>query len=98
MDFSDFIIGIVVIFIAGAVLTFLWQLIRGKPIKKMQVNKDVEGLIRASKDEDFDVRMIAVGALVKIGELAVEPLTKALKDEDGNVREQAAWALRKIGK
>ena len=70
MDFSDFIIGIVVFFIVGAVLNFLWQLIRRKPniekmpnVEKMKANKDVEGLIRTLKDTDRHVRNAAEKAL-----------------------------------
>jgi HEAT repeat protein len=52
-------------------------------VKKMQANKDVEGLIRALKDKDYDVRKGVIGALGKIGDaMAVEPLIEALKDEN----------------
>ncbi|MBE3115205.1 MAG: HEAT repeat domain-containing protein, partial [Actinobacteria bacterium] len=47
-------------------------------VKKIRVNKDVEGLIRALKYKDKDIRWEAVEALVKIGEPAVELLIEAL--------------------
>ncbi|MER3501614.1 MAG: PBS lyase [Candidatus Fervidibacterota bacterium] len=43
-------------------------------------------------------RKIAIEALVKIGEPAVEPLIEALRDRDWEVRWAAAYALGKIGK
>ncbi|MFZ3385591.1 MAG: HEAT repeat domain-containing protein [Candidatus Hydromicrobium sp.] len=66
-------------------------------VEKIRVNKDVEGLIRALKYKDKDVRWEAVEALVKIGKPAVELLIEALKDEDWHVRGRAAVALGNIG-
>ena len=66
-------------------------------MEKMQVNKDVEGLIRALKDKDRHVRSWAARALGEIGDKrAVGPLIKALRDKDSGVREYAAEALEKI--
>jgi len=70
---------------------------KGKPdIKKMEENKDVNGLIKVLKDEDWHVRSRAVIALGYIGEPAVEPLIEALKGKDGQVRSRAAAALGNI--
>ena len=65
-------------------------------VKKIQANKDVEGLIEALKDEDEHVRSGAAEDLRKIGEPAVGPLIEALKDEDWRVRMRTAWALGEI--
>ncbi|RLI75930.1 HEAT repeat domain-containing protein, partial [Archaeoglobales archaeon] len=47
----------------------------------------INRLIKALKDEDSDIRLVAAAALGEIGdERAVEPLIKALKDEDSDVR------------
>ncbi len=75
-------------------------------INDLQENKDVKGLIRALKHEDFLVRKDAARALVKVGdESAVEALIEALKHENWEddytvliaVRESAADALGEIG-
>lgn len=70
----------------------------GKPnIEKLKVKKDVEGLIKALKHKDRDIREKAAKALGKIkGERAVETLIQALKDEGTWVRQEAAKALGKI--
>jgi len=70
----------------------------GKPdIEKMKANKDVEGLIKALKDEDKDVRWGAAAALGYIGDArALEPLTKALKDKNKDVQKVAKEALEKL--
>jgi HEAT repeat protein len=66
-------------------------------VEKMQANKDVEGLIKALKDKNGGVQIIAAVALGEIKDArAVEPLTKALKDKYGYVRSVAALALEKI--
>ncbi len=58
----------------------------------------VKPLIAALKDEDRDVRCIAVKTLREIKDhRAVEPLIAALKDEDSYVSYNAAEALREIG-
>jgi len=52
----------------------------GKPnVEKMKAEKDVEGLIKALEDEDWDVRRKAAEALGEIKNAkAVESLTQAL--------------------
>ena len=68
-------------------------------VEKMQVNKDVEGLIEALKDKNSDVRWRAAFALGEIKDArAVEPLIEALKDEDKYFQSVAADALGRIGK
>ena len=62
---------------------------------KLAAKKDIEGLIKALKDKDSDVREEAAEALGEIGDdRAVEPLTKALKDEDSSVRSKAGRGFR----
>ncbi len=67
-----------------------------------KVKRDVEGLIKALKDKNSNVRKKAAAALVEIGEPAVKPLIEASKDEDFLIQEKAEAALRetlgKIGK
>lgn len=71
----------------------------GKPeVKKMKAKKDIEGLIKALKNKDGDVRKEAAEALGKMrGARAVERLIQALEDGDKYVRGEAAEALAKIG-
>ena len=68
-------------------------------VEKMQVEKDVEGLIRALKDEDIYVRRSAAEALGKIGDKrAVGPLIEALKDEYSYVQwegSRGSWKYRR---
>lgn len=67
-------------------------------IEELVEKKDVEGLIKALKDKDIDVREWAGRALGKIGDgKAVEPLIQALKDENKHIRRTAAEALGDIG-
>jgi len=66
-------------------------------VEKMQVNKDVEGLIEALKDKDWEVRSSAAKALVKIGEPAVPALVEALQSEDEHVWSSAIYILGEIG-
>jgi len=68
-------------------------------IEELVEKKDVEGLIKALKDKDINVRDGAAEALCKVGdERAVEPLTEALlKDKAWEVRRYAAEALGNIG-
>ena len=55
------------------------------------------GIIAALKDEDGDVRRVAVWALEELKDpRAVEPLISALKDEDMRVRFWTVKALEKI--
>jgi HEAT repeat protein len=70
----------------------------GKPdTEKMKAERDVEGLIKALKDENGFVPVNAAKALGEIGDTrAVEPLTEALKDKKKDVREAAKEALKKI--
>ena len=61
---------------------------------------DMPALLEALKDEDEDVRRLAVFALGRISPApkdAVPALIEALKDEDEDVRAGAAYALGKIG-
>jgi HEAT repeat protein len=49
-------------------------------VEKMKAKRDVEGLIEALNDEDFNVRAAAASALGEIGDKrAVKPLRDALK-------------------
>jgi HEAT repeat protein len=75
-------------------------------IENLEKNNDVEGLVRALKNEDFLVRKNAAISLKKIGDKrAVNPLIDALKYESWEdeytvliaVRENAAEALGNIG-
>jgi len=62
----------------------------------MKVRKDVEGLIKALKDNrDWSVREWeeVAEALSEIGEPAVEPLIQALNDRNFIVRSAAAWVF-----
>ena len=63
-------------------------------VEKMEKKNDVNGLIKALKHKDKNVRMGAAKALGKIGDArAVEPLIEALKDQDSFVRRTVAEAL-----
>ncbi|MAH17799.1 MAG: hypothetical protein CL960_04855 [Euryarchaeota archaeon] len=66
-------------------------------VKRMETEKDVDGLIEALGDGGPDVRKAAAGALGEIGEPAVESLIKALGDRDRNVRKAAVEILRVLG-
>ena len=73
-------------------------------VKRMETEKDVDGLIEALGDGGLrrlwspGVRRDAADALGKIDdERAVEPLIKALSNDDWNVRLYAAAALGEIG-
>jgi len=64
---------------------------------KLEMNRDVEGLIKAFKHRDSGIRADAAEALGNIRDArAVEPLIQALKDEDKYVRSGAAYALGEI--
>lgn len=54
-------------------------------------------VLRDSNEEDR-VRGAAAGALVEIGDPAVDPLAMILEDENVRVRRVAVWAIREIGK
>ena len=56
----------------------------------------VEPLLRALRDEHWDVRRRAAWELGNIGDPAVKPLIHALNDERWDVRRKAAWALGNI--
>jgi HEAT repeat protein len=66
-------------------------------IEEMKRKKDVEGLIKALKDKNSNVRKKAEAALVEIGKPAVKPLIEALKEENFLVLDCAVEALGKIG-
>lgn len=67
-------------------------------IKEMEKKRDVDGLIKALRNRDSQVRRSASAALVWITDKrAMEPLAQALKDEDDCVRGNAAEALCRIG-
>ena len=71
---------------------------RALSVDKMSEKGDVDGLIRALRHEDEEVRWEAAEALGEIGdERAVEPLIQALRDNNEVVRESAAGALGEIG-
>jgi HEAT repeat protein len=58
----------------------------------------VEPLITVLKDNDDNVRVLAIISLGGIGDArAVEPLISTLKDDNKRVRNFAAKALKKIG-
>lgn len=64
----------------------------------MEQKKDVDGLIKALKNRDSQVRRSASAALGKIADKrAMEPLAQALKDKDDFVRGEAAATLCRIG-
>ena len=67
-------------------------------VERMELARDVKGLIKCLEDGDMYIRFCAVMALGEIGDArAVEPLSKALGDEDWAVRLHAVEALGKIG-
>ncbi len=67
-------------------------------IEEMKRKKDVEGLIKALKDEEIEVRATAAEALGEIGDArAVESLVQYLSDKQLDIGEEAAEALGKIG-
>jgi HEAT repeat protein len=53
-------------------------------------------LVELVRDEDDNVRIIAVDSLVTLGEGAVEPLIGVLQDPDMSVRERAAYGLGQL--
>ena len=66
-------------------------------VKKMQKERDVEGLIKALEHKNIHVRERAAEALGELKDArAVEPLILALNGEDEG-RFQAAFALGRIG-
>ena len=66
-------------------------------VKRMEAEKDVDGLLKALGDGGPSVRRDAY-ALGKMGdERAVEPLIKALSNDDWNICQIAAAALGPIG-
>jgi len=67
-------------------------------IKKLEREKDVQGLINALKSEDVNIRSEAANAFTRIrDESLVDLLINALDDENTDVRGNAASALGKIG-
>jgi HEAT repeat protein len=80
----------------------MWLLNRlfGPPnVKRLQLKRDVRGLIAASRYEAaHNVRLAAVEALGSLEDPeAIEPLIAALKDEDERVCKAAMRALGKLG-
>ena len=70
----------------------------GPNIKKMEAKRDVEGLVKALKTKNEDVRRLAAAALGNIGDAkAVEYLIEALKNEEWSIQNIAAKSLYKIG-
>jgi len=70
----------------------------GPNIKKMEAKRDVEGLVKALKTKNEDVRRLAAAALGNIGDVkAVEYLIEALKNEEWSIQNIAAKSLYKIG-
>jgi HEAT repeat protein len=67
-------------------------------LDELKAKKDIDGLIKALRHEDEDIRMYASIALAEMGETVVEALIKALKIEDDNLRWGVIWILSKIGK
>jgi len=68
-------------------------------IKRMEANRDVDGLINALKHKNEDVQVKAVEALIKIGdERAVDPLMQYLKGAKEWVLMDVARFFREIGK
>jgi len=67
-------------------------------ITRFYSKKDISGLIAALRDDQKDIRWMAVGALGELRDSeAVEPLICTLSDPDSDVRWKAAEALGSIG-
>ncbi len=67
-------------------------------VKRMEAEKDVDGLIEALGNDDWKVRLNTASALGQIGDArTVEPLIKALGDDHWTVCQIAAKALGQIG-
>ena len=66
------------------------------PVQDRPGSPSVEPLVSILNDEDPEVRLATVNALVKIGEPSVLPLIKALTNGIGNVRKSASQALAQI--
>lgn len=68
-------------------------------IKKLESDRNLDGLVRAfQKTDDPETRKLAVEAVARIsGPGAIEPLISALKNDGPNVREAAAKGLGRIG-
>jgi len=70
----------------------------GPNIKKMEAKRDIEGLVKALKNRDEDVRRLAAAALGNIGDArAVEYLIEALRNEEWSTQNTVANSLEKIG-
>jgi len=78
-------------------LAFLGCAVKTDQVSKWEEDGEVDPLIAALKDENYDVREAATQALGRIGKPAVEPLIVALRDEDWRTRCRAADALGEIG-
>lgn len=67
-------------------------------VEKMLAKKDIEGLIKALRHKEANVRAKAAKALGNVGDMrAVEPLITALNDNDSRVEKATTEALLKIG-
>lgn len=67
-------------------------------VAEMKAAQDVDGLIAALKDTEWQVRLQAAEALGELrAEKAVDSLLAARKDENANMRWTAVWALGEIG-
>src|SRR5689334_20155528 len=64
---------------------------------RMGANEAIGPLATALDDDDQQVRLSAVTALVEIGILAIQPLISALKNKDEELRRHAAEALELNG-
>lgn len=74
----------------------IFNLFRSR-VERMARKKDVEGLIKALKDEDWTVRKRVAEVLGEICDIrAVEPLIQTLEDDDVRVRNSAMKALEDI--
>ena len=72
-------------------------MISERDIERLKEANDIEGLIKALKHSDEDVRWEAIKALGKIQDKrAVEPLISMLKDKEWEVGHYALGPLRKL--
>lgn len=73
-------------------------MISKRDIERLKEANDIEGLIKALKHSDEDVRLEAIKALGKIQDKrAVEPLIEMLENENDQIRMHAAEALGEVG-
>lgn len=67
-------------------------------IEELKKKKDIDGLIKAMGNEDFDIRTYASVALVDMGDKPLKPLIKALEEKNDTLRWGAIFVLSKMGK